>query len=184
MAWEFFDHGATDVIGRANVDFIHATQNIQHHHRESIDPTQPRGVADCHSIKPAASSRSACGGSILLADIPDALAHLVMKFGGEWAAADSRGIAFRDSNNLIDPPWRDSRACTDPQARTVAAGDKREGSMINVQKSALGTFKEQLLARFRCVKEQRVGVANQVLQLLRVALVLTDNFICIQTRYL
>src|SRR5690606_3980573 len=75
-------------VGDADLELLHAVEHVELGDAQAADAVDRHRALERHDVHPAAAARAAGGGAVLGAAVADALAHFIVQFGRERAAAD------------------------------------------------------------------------------------------------
>ena len=147
-----------DAVTDTNADHLQRVQTIHVGHRQFVDAIDHGGVAGGHRVKPAAAPRASSGGA-------EFAAHAVQQLGdlgilrGQRPFAHARRVGLHHSHHAVHAMRRNARAGASAAGGGIGRSHEGVGAMIDVEKSALGAFEQDMVAAPRGLVQQddRVG---------------------------
>gem|GEM_PF-2371261 len=150
-----------DLVGFADAEFREPAEDIEQSDGDGVNATDAGAVAGCDGIEPAAAAGATCYGTEFVAGDADAIADVVIEFGGEWSSADAGGVGFGDADHADDGAFRDAAAIVNTAAGAVGGGDVGEGAVIDVEQAALSPFEQDPFAVIERVEEVGGGIGDE-----------------------
>src|SRR5690606_16534997 len=89
-------------VGDAHLQLLDTVEHVQLGDAQAGDAVDGHRALERDDVHPAAAARAAGGGAVLGTAVAQALADVVIEFGGERAAADAGGIGLGDAQHVVD----------------------------------------------------------------------------------
>src|SRR5690606_37525643 len=113
----------------ADFDRGQSRQHTEGIEGEAGNPAHPTGMTNDDAVKPTDATGAAGGGSILAADLPDAISRLIMELRRERAVPNPGSVRFGHTDHLTNLGRSDAGTDTDPASHRIGGGDKGIGPL-------------------------------------------------------
>ena len=111
-------------------------------------------------VKPAAAALPARGGTEFMTHRAHVFARLIVQFRWHGAVTDTGDVGLGDADDVLHMPRVDACTVGGVAPRGDGGGDEGEGALVNVQKTALCAFEDDMLTEFEGVVEHQAGVGD------------------------
>ena len=118
-----------------------------------------------HSIEPTTTTVTAGGRAFLFTNVCKVLTDVIKQFRRERARTNTGRVSLSDTQNLIQIQRANARACRHSTGSGVRRGYERVCTVVDVQKSALSTFKHDIATVFTHCVHQIDSINNDVFNL-------------------
>lgn len=148
-------------VGHCDFQGVETGEDVEHGEGEVGCAAEVGGVFDGDGVEVTAATRAAGGGAVLVTSVADAIADVVVLFGGEGACTDAGGVGLHDADEVLDGLRRHASAGEEAERRAVGGGDVGIGAVVDVEEGGVSAFEEDGLLRAESVDEHLAGVTDE-----------------------
>mmetsp|Transcript_10491 Transcript_10491/g.27222 ORF Transcript_10491/g.27222 Transcript_10491/m.27222 type:complete len:384 (-) Transcript_10491:312-1463(-) len=149
---------AVELVAHADLNLTQACEHVKFGDVDRVVAVERGGVLHDLHVEPAAPARPPGRSAVLVADIAQPLARLVIELSRERPSADARRVRLHNADHAADLPRRHAEARAHAAHRRARRRHERERAKVDVKQRGVRPLHEHARALFQLVvhKGERV----------------------------